>query len=187
MGGLQQYLEELFGHGVDLVSRGAIKRQLRERILSEEVPVLDTAPDGSLAVVGPNGQSVPTNGFAQSEEAMAERDWTMRIEDILEAIDDITRFTEGMTFDTFAADRRTILAVNYSFAVIGEAAGNVPAEVVARHPAVPWSHMRRMRNVLIHDYPGVNLTIVWETARDDLPPLVPMLREILERERAAGS
>jgi uncharacterized protein len=182
MGGLQQYLEELFGRGVDLVSRGAIKRQIRERVLGEEVPVLDTAPDGSLAVVVREDHQIRSDGQSGRGAAMAERNWKMWVEDILEAIEDIRQFTQGMDFDTFFADRRTTLAVNHSFAIIGEAERRIPPEVEARYPAIPWANMRRMRNVLIHNYPDVNLTVVWETARDDLPPLVPMLREILERE-----
>jgi uncharacterized protein with HEPN domain len=56
------------------------------------------------------------------------RNWKMRIEDILEAIDEIASFTHGMTFETFAADRRTVRAVLYDFVIIGEAARHIPSE-----------------------------------------------------------
>jgi uncharacterized protein len=175
---LQLYLEELLGRDVDVVSRGGIKRQLRERILGEELPILETAPDGSLAVVASEGgPSRPARGGA-----VAERNWKMRIEDILESIEAIRQYTAGMEFDAFEADDLTAGAVAWNFAIIGEAERHVPPEGEARYPAVPWAKMRSMRNVLIHDYPATDLTTVWETARDHLPPLVPMQREILEWE-----
>jgi uncharacterized protein len=182
MGGLQQYLVELFGRDVDLVDRGAIKRQLRERILGEEVPVLGVAPDGSLAAVATSGRPTEANDAQDREDGMAERDWKMRIEDILEAIESIDQYTAGMDLGAFVADRRTSDAVIWNFAMIGEAERHVPPEIEARYPDVPWAKMRAMRNVLIHDYPTINLAIVWETAQDHLPPLVPLLREILDRE-----
>ncbi len=107
-------------------------------------------------------------------------DWRPRIEDILDAIDKILRFTERMSFEEFEADDRTTYAVAMAFAIIGEAARHVPDAVQKRYADVPWVKMRSMRNVLIHDYPGVSWSIVWDTARNDLPPLVPRLRQILE-------
>ena len=182
MGGLQQYLARLVGREVDLVSRGAIKPRLRERILGEEMPVLATAPDGGLTVVATDGLPGLASDHLGREDAMAERDWRVRIEDILEAIEAIVQYTTGLDLDGFAADRRTADAVIWNFALIGEAERHGPPEVEARYPAIPWARMRGMRNVLIHDYRNTNLTVVWETARDHLPPLVPLLREILERE-----
>jgi uncharacterized protein with HEPN domain len=114
---------------------------------------------------------------------MTTRDWRVRIDDILEAIDKIERYTAGLTnHDTFAADEKTADAVLRNFEIIGEAAGHVPSAVQARYPAVPWAKMRGMRNVVLHGYQDVDLEIVWDTLRNDLPPLVPQLREILERE-----
>ena len=106
----------------------------------------------------------------------------MRIEDILEAVEKINRNTTGISFDDFAADETKADAVLWNFSIIGEAANHVPNEVQARYPAVPWARMRGMRNVLIHEYPRIDLKIVWDTATNDLPPVVPQLREILERE-----
>lgn len=71
-------------------------------------------------------------------------------------------------------------AVVRNFAVIGEAAANLPAEVAAAHPDVPWRVMAEMRNVLVHQYFGVDVTILWETAERDLPPLVPRLEQMIK-------
>lgn len=112
---------------------------------------------------------------------MPARNWRMRVDDILDAIANVERYTSGMSFEQFSADDKTAGAVLWSFVIIGEAANRVPDEVQARYPAIPWARMRGMRNVLIHDYPRVNLAIVWATARNDLPPLTPLLRDLLRR------
>ena len=111
---------------------------------------------------------------------MPPRNWRLRVEDILNAAGRIERFTRGLVFETFANDERTIAAVSYELAVIGEAAKTVPAEVRATAPAVPWQVMSDMRNVVAHGYFGVDLSIVWQTATDDVPKLEPLLRRMLD-------
>jgi uncharacterized protein with HEPN domain len=75
---------------------------------------------------------------------MPPRGWRLRIEDILEAIDTIGGYTAGHSSESFAADRKTVEAVAYNAAVIGEAARHIPAAVQARHPKIPWGKMRGM-------------------------------------------
>ena len=114
---------------------------------------------------------------------MSPERWTARLEHILVSIANIQSFTEGMAFDAFASDTKTARAVAYEFAVIGEAARNVPAEVQRRYREIPWAEMQGMRNVVIHEYARVNVNVLWDTLTHDLPPLIPLLRDILERER----
>ena len=113
---------------------------------------------------------------------MRPRHWRFRLEDILEAIAWIQRYTWGLTYEQLCLDRRTVDAVVRNFEVIGEAARHIPPEVEARQPQVPWHQMRSMRNELIHDYPGVELAIVWDAVQTDLPPLVPLLQAVLDTE-----
>jgi uncharacterized protein with HEPN domain len=68
---------------------------------------------------------------------MPDRDWKLRIEDILEAIAKIQRYTEGMTFETFSGDEKPIDAVVRNFTVIGEASRYIPLEIEARYPELP--------------------------------------------------
>jgi uncharacterized protein with HEPN domain len=101
----------------------------------------------------------------------------------LEAIARIQSYTRGLTFDQFQLDRKTIDAVERNFILIGEAARHVPAEVTGRYPSVPWRNMRNMRNVVVHGYWGVDLERVWDAIQQDLPPLLPLLRQVLEQEK----
>jgi uncharacterized protein with HEPN domain len=82
---------------------------------------------------------------------------------------DVETFTRDISFAEFQADTRTVRAVLYSLAVIGEAAGSLLPEVEAVYPEIPWIDIRGMRNVVIHEYFQVDLQIVWETIQTDLP------------------
>lgn len=83
-----------------------------------------------------------------------------------------------------AAFRRSRLhqdAVVRAVMVIGEAAYRTTPAFRAGHPELPWQEVIRMRHKLVHDYGEISLTVVWETVRDDLPALLPVLRAILRR------
>lgn len=114
---------------------------------------------------------------------MFSKDWRVRIEDMVEALERIRRYTNGLDANSFAEDERTVDAVVRNLEIIGEAASRTPAHIVERHPEVPWSHMAEMRNLLIHEYHSVDAGIVWNTVRHDLPPLLGPLRALL-RESA---
>ena len=111
---------------------------------------------------------------------MPRRDWTFRVQDILDAIAAIRDYTESMEFPDFIADRRTVDAVIRNLIIVGEAATHIPDEVSARHPVIPWVEMRAMRNLVVHEYFGVSDTILWDTVRRDLPAVDEPLRKLLE-------
>ncbi|HEX9016261.1 MAG TPA: DUF86 domain-containing protein [Chloroflexota bacterium] len=113
---------------------------------------------------------------------MPPRDWTLRIQDIIDAIGAIQRYTEGMDLDALLADPMAVDAVAWNFIVIGEAAGHVPPEILGQYPSIPWSRMRALRNVAVHEYFRLSLPRLWTTIRQELPPLVPLLGEILGNE-----
>lgn len=113
---------------------------------------------------------------------MLPRNWKMRITDILECISRIQRYTQGMGFDEFETDDKTIDSVLRNLEVIGEASRRIPQEIKSQYTDLPWAEMNTMRNIVIHEYHGVNLNIIWQTITNDLPPLVPRLKEILEAE-----
>ncbi len=110
---------------------------------------------------------------------MPVRDWKFRITDILEAVADTLEITRGMDYDTFCQDKKTLKAALYNLAVIGEAARKLPEEVTARYPAIPWREMGDMRNIVIHEYFGIDTKILWETIQNELPAIVSELKDIL--------
>lgn len=111
---------------------------------------------------------------------MPSRKLSRRIRDILQMSEEIQSFTAGMSFADFEHDPKTVKAVLYNLAIIGEAAGQLLPEVESLYPEIPWVDMRAIRNVIIHEYFRVNLSITWETIKTDLPPLIKQLQELLE-------
>ena len=77
------------------------------------------------------------------------------------------------------ADRMLVLALVKSIEIIGEAGARVSDEGRDAAPGVPWPEIVAMRNRLVHVYFDVNLDVVWETVRQDLPPLVAALQGAL--------
>jgi len=102
------------------------------------------------------------------------------LEDIVEGAEKIERFTDGITFEEFERDEKTVDAVLRNLEVIGEAAKNVPEDVRREYSEVPWSEMAGMRDKLIHGYATIELEIVWTTVQEDVPDLVPALQAVMD-------
>lgn len=102
------------------------------------------------------------------------------LDDLLTAVTEIGEFVDGMTYETFTADKKTINAVIRSLEVLGEATKHIPTAFRHRHPDIPWAKMAGMRDVLIHDYMGVDLKTVWKVATERLPELKPLIAELVE-------
>jgi uncharacterized protein with HEPN domain len=114
------------------------------------------------------------------------RDYGDYLQDILDAMDETSMFTDGMSFKTFAQDRKTINAVVRSLEVLGEAAKRIPEDLRAQAPDVPWKRMAGMRDKLIHEYFGVDLSIVWAVINDELPPFRPEIERLLRKLEKEG-
>ena len=112
---------------------------------------------------------------------MTPRRWPLRVADMLRAAEAIIDYTRAMTAEEFAADRKTVDAVIRNLEVLGEAARHVPETERMDYPNVPWQDVADMRNVLVHEYFGVDLDILWLTATRDVPTLIPLLRDVLAR------
>ena len=108
---------------------------------------------------------------------MPYRGWEFRIDDILEAIDKIERYTDGIGFKEWQQDDKTVDAVVRNIEVIGEAASHLPVEIQDQYKDIPWSMMKRIRNVLAHEYFGIDLKIIWKTVKEDLPALKKLLEK----------
>ena len=108
------------------------------------------------------------------------RNYRLYLKDIFEAMDATQAFVEGMDFDTFVADDKTASAVVRKLEIIGEATKNVPETIRQQYPQVPWRDMAGMRDRIIHRYFAVNYVLVWDTVRDHIPPLQPIIKQILK-------
>jgi len=103
------------------------------------------------------------------------------LEDILEAINKIERYVQGMSKEEFLLNDLVIDAVIRNFEVIGEAAKKLPAALKEKYSSIPWKDIAGMRDVLIHDYSGVKVEVVWNTIEKDLPELKKQIQEILTK------
>ncbi len=113
---------------------------------------------------------------------MPRRDWRIRVGDALEAAQKIIAHTSELNHDQFAADEWCVDAVLRNPTVIGEAARHMPDEILSKYPDIPWQDIRDIRNIVVHEYFGVDLSIIWRTIQEDLPPLVPQLKDLLAQD-----
>ena len=102
---------------------------------------------------------------------MSKRNPCLFLADILEAVGRIEEYIEGYDFERFVNDRKTVDAVLRNLEIIGEASRNIPKEVRERYPSVPWRRIVGLRNVVVHHYFGVDLSVVWVIVSSQLDEL----------------
>ncbi len=106
---------------------------------------------------------------------------------IRDAARKVIRFTNGLSFEDFLADELTQWAVIRGMEIIGEASTKISNDFVKQHPDFPWRHMRGMRNVLIHNYADVDLSIVWRVVQEELPELGRLTDAVLTQNTESSS
>ena len=108
------------------------------------------------------------------------RDHRLYLDDILEAIGNVREYTAGLDYGAFARDKKTRDAVVRNLEVIGEAAGHLPEKIRAAAPEIEWRKIVGIRNILIHEYFGVSLPVIWDVVQNKLEPLEKACRKLLE-------
>jgi len=103
------------------------------------------------------------------------------LEDLKRAMARIRRYTKDLTYDEFVEDEKTMDAVLRNLEVIGEAARNIPEELKNRFPDVEWRRMIGLRNIITHEYFGVDMNIIWQVATRNVPETEPLVVAMLER------
>jgi uncharacterized protein with HEPN domain len=109
---------------------------------------------------------------------MSRRDTQLLIEDILEAANRILTYTRDLSFEDFTADQKTVDAVARNFEIIGEAASRLPEEFKSKHPEINWIRITGLRNRIIHEYFGVDYSLVWKIKLDYITQLISALEKI---------
>ncbi|RKX38470.1 MAG: DUF86 domain-containing protein [Thermotogae bacterium] len=94
----------------------------------------------------------------------------------------ILEYIQGMTFDDFKKDSKTIDAVVRNIEILGEAVKNISREIKEKYPEIEWRMIARMRDKVIHFYFGVDISIVWKTANADIPHLLEKLKTVIKNE-----
>lgn len=112
------------------------------------------------------------------------RDQLVFFADMLAAIEKIQRYLENITLEDFLEDEMRIDAVVRNLEIIGEAAGNIPPEARSKCSHIPWKRIVGLRNILIHEYFGIDMDIVWDVIENYLPDLEVETRRVLENERS---
>ena len=109
---------------------------------------------------------------------MSNRTPILLIEDIIDSGNKILDYTNNLSFDDFINDSKTIDAVIRNFEIIGEAANRLPDNYKDNHPTIDWHRIRGFRNRIVHDYFGIDYTIVWEIKNLFLPDLITKLKAL---------
>lgn len=110
---------------------------------------------------------------------MPDRSDRLYLSDILDAASAIEDFVRGLDYNLFVKDRKTRSAVVRELEVIGEAAGRISNELKTLHSDLDWRTLKDFRNILAHEYFGIDNEIVWEIATEKLAPLKKRVVEIL--------
>ena len=101
------------------------------------------------------------------------------LSDILDNIQWAEDFAGVMTYEEMICDRKTSYAVARCLEIIGEAANRLPKTLCQKYPEVPWPKIISMRNIIVHDYSGVDYLTVWRTLKESMPELKPQIQKIL--------
>ena len=111
---------------------------------------------------------------------MTSRDLADSLQDILEAIEAIERFTASVDFVNFSQNEEKTFAVEKALEIVGEAVKNVPDSVKSIYQEVPWKTIAGMRDKLAHQYWRTDIEVVWKTVKEDVPQLKVAIVKILE-------
>jgi uncharacterized protein with HEPN domain len=96
------------------------------------------------------------------------KDYKVLLTHIVECIDRIEEYTKDITKDEFFTSTQIQDAVMRRIEIVGEAVKNIPQDVKDKYPDIPWKQIAGMRDILIHEYFGVDLELTWRVAREDI-------------------
>jgi uncharacterized protein with HEPN domain/predicted nucleotidyltransferase len=152
--------ERLLGRRTDVVTEAALKPPLRRAVLEDASDVLDAA----LA----------------TEVRPSPKRWRWRVQELLHLTERLQALTLGHDLASFSADAVAQDAACMNLLRLGEGTKFVPQQVQDAHPELPWGELRGVRNLLAHDYFGIDVGLLWYTLSVELPPLSAGLEAVLD-------
>lgn len=109
-----------------------------------------------------------------------DKEYTVFLKHIVESITQIEEYTRDISEEAFLTSLEKQDAVLRRLEILGEAVRNLPEEFRAPHSDVPWNKVMATRNILIHNYFGVDFKLVWATVKESLPPFKKQIEELLK-------
>ncbi len=109
---------------------------------------------------------------------MPKRDDDLLLLDIINCCNNIDEYVGTYNYEAFTNDKKTIDAVIRNFEIIGEAAKVISDKVKMNHPLIEWRMMADFRNILIHEYFGIDYEVVWKSIKESIPYNFELLKKI---------
>ncbi|MBU1374058.1 MAG: DUF86 domain-containing protein [Bacteroidetes bacterium] len=114
---------------------------------------------------------------------MSERETKLLLEDILDSLTKIELYTLGFSFEDYESDSKTKDAVERNFEKIGEASSRISDDYKLLNPAIEWRILKDFRNLIIHEYFGINNQIIWDTIKNRLPNLKQDILKLITTDK----
>ena len=103
----------------------------------------------------------------------------LHIQDMIDYCEKILTYTKGLEHEAFSADTLVYDAILRNLVLIGEAANHIPDDIRDAHPEIYWRRFIATRHRLAHGYPGIDVDVIWDVIRTDVPNQLPELRNLL--------
>ncbi|NCO56030.1 MAG: hypothetical protein COS14_08150 [Bacteroidetes bacterium CG02_land_8_20_14_3_00_31_25] len=102
-----------------------------------------------------------------------------RLLHILEAINNIEEFTDGISYNSYIDDFKLRLALIKLFEIIGEASNGITEDLQNKFTNVEWSILKGIRNILVHEYFGIDYDVIWDSIKNNIPELKEKITQII--------
>lgn len=108
------------------------------------------------------------------------RGYKLHLDDILTSVNKIQNYVGDTSYEALLADEMRLDAIVRNLEIIGEAASNIPADIRDKYPFVEWRKISDFRNVLAHEYFGIDYKIMWDIIKNKLPKLREDIKTVIE-------